>query len=161
MKWAKRAKMSRPGLLVYHLPPLCLKVACSYAADGGNQEVLEWLHNSGCPWDAATACAAAGGGHLEMVQWLHSHGCPWDIWTPACAAKHGHLAVLQWARARGCPWHWMICTYAAMAGQLEVLQWVRENDATGEVWSERFVRIYAAGPRKKEVLAWLDDLSGL
>ena len=48
---------------------------------------------------------------------------------------------------------------AASAGQLEVLQWVRENDATGEAWNERLVRSYAGGPRKQEVLTWLDGLS--
>jgi hypothetical protein len=45
-------------------------------------------------------------------------------------------------------------------GQLEVLQWMRENDTVGEVWSERLVRTHAAGPRKQEVLTWLDGLNG-
>jgi hypothetical protein len=39
-----------------------------------------------------------------------------------------------------------------------VLQWVRENDATGEAWDEIRVRYHAAGPRKQEVLTWLDEL---
>jgi hypothetical protein len=46
---------------------------------------------------------------------------------------------------------------------LEVLQWVWENDATGKVWSEwseSFVRSRAHGPRKEEILAWLDALGG-
>jgi hypothetical protein len=46
-----------------------------------------------------------------------------------------------------------------MDGQLEVLQWVRENDATGDTWNEIRVRTYAGGPRKQEVLTWLDELS--
>jgi hypothetical protein len=46
-----------------------------------------------------------------------------------------------------------------MQGHLEVLQWVWENDTTGEVWNEANVRRYAAGPRKQEVLTWLDLLS--
>jgi hypothetical protein len=48
MQWAKRAKRTPAGSL-FPLPPLCLKAACSYAAHGGNREVLEWLHNTGCP----------------------------------------------------------------------------------------------------------------
>ena len=48
-----------------------------------------------------------------------------------------------------------------MSGQLEVLQWVRENDAAGKVWDEDDVRTHAAGPRKQEVLTWLDGLSGV
>ena len=40
------------------------------------------------------------------------------------------------------------------------MQWVREN-AIGEPWDENLVRTHAAGPRKQEVLTWLDRLSGL
>jgi len=186
MQWAKRTRMTSPGYLGFPLPPLCLKEACSHAARGGNQEVLEWLHNSSCPWDESTAFAAAGGGHLEAVKWLHNHGCPWDgvtcavaalyghlevlqwareyhcPWnslTPSWAAQGGHLAVLQWAREHGCPWESGICMYAARAGHLEVLQWIRENDATGKVWNDNHVRTHAAGPRQQEVLTWLDQLS--
>jgi len=36
---------------------------------------------------------------------------------------------------------------------------VRENDATGEVWDEHRVRTHASGPRKQEVLTWLDQVS--
>ena len=107
MQWAKRAKREAPryfAFLGFPFPPLCLKKACAYAAHGGNREVLEWLHNTGCPWDAVTACAAARGGHLELLKWARQHGCPWDYWTPTRAAEGGHLAVLQWARGHGCQW---------------------------------------------------------
>jgi len=40
-----------------------------------------------------------------------------------------------------------------------VLQWIRENDTNGAVWNEDDVRRYAAGPRKQDVLTWLDGLS--
>jgi hypothetical protein len=79
--------------------------------------------------------------------------------TPANAAEGGHLAVLQWAREHSCPWTSYACIFAAAAGQLEVLQWMRENDATGEVFAEGRVRRHAGGPRKQEVLTWLDELS--
>jgi len=187
MQWAKRVKRTAaPVHLGYRLPPLCLLEACSYAAGGGNQEVLEWLHETGCPWDALTTCAAAGGGHLEVLNWTHNHGCPWDARTCAYAARSGHLHVLQWAREHHCPWdsltpalaalgghlavlQWALehdcprdlytCHYAAQAGQLEVLQWLMENNATGEVWDENHVRAYARGHRKQEVLTWLAQLS--
>ena len=189
MQWAQSAKGAAPGYLGFNLPPLCVQEACSHAARCGNREVLEWLHNTGCPWDADTASAAARGGHLEVVKWLHSHGCPWNgracpwaalhghlavlrwlrehqcpwnFWTPAWAALGGHLAVLQWARGHGCQWISWTCACAATRGQLEVLQWVRENDATGEVWSEDRVRVWCTGgggPRNQEVLTWLDEIS--
>ena len=186
MQWAILAKTTPPGNLGYHLPPLCLKEACSHAARCGNREVLEWLHNTGCPWDTKTSACAAKWGHLAILQWAHEHDCPWDMWTtayasrsghlrvlqwtrehhcpwdcwtPAWAAAGGHLAVLRWARENDCPWDLCTCTYAAEAGHLEVLQWVRENDETGEAWDEDLVRFCAGGPRKQEVLTWLDELS--
>jgi hypothetical protein len=76
MQWAKRAKLRPPWQFGLHVPPLCLEEACSHAARGGNLEALEWLHNTGSPWDVMTTCAAAAGGHLVVVKWLHNHGCP-------------------------------------------------------------------------------------
>ena len=190
MQWAKRAKSTaapRQAWFGQPLPLLCLKEACSHAAYGGNREVLEWLHNTGCPWDAVTTCAAAAGGHLEVLTWLHKHGCPLNAWTCENAARFGNLAVLQWAREHHCPWNWRtpanaahggqlavlqwarehhcpwdayVCMDAADAGQLEVLQWVREHDTTGDVWDEDLVRRHAkVEPRKQEVITWLDELS--
>jgi len=171
MRWAKFAKRAYPGHVLFnltsgrivHLPPLSSKEACSYAARGGNWEVLEWLHNTGCPWDATTTCAAAAGGHLEVLKWLHNHGCPWNYMTCAYAAEGGQLTVLQWLREHGCPWDRSTCIHAAMAGQLEVLQWVRDDDANGEAWSEHLVRRirYTNGPRTQEVLTWLDGLTDI
>jgi hypothetical protein len=158
MQWAKVAKRA-PQLFGNYLPPLCLNEACAHAALDGNREVLEWLHNTGCPLDALTASAAATGGHLEVLQWLRKHGCPWDESTCSLAARFGHLRVLQWAREHHCPWHSTTGAYATMYGQLEVLQWIRENNGTGPmVWNKRMVRDYAGGPRKQEVLTWLDEL---
>ena len=186
MQWAEHVKRSPPGHLGSRLPPLCLKEACALAACGGNEEALEWLHNTGCPWDTRTCAFAAEGGHLAIVQMARKHGCPWDMWTtayaalfghlhvlrwtrehhcpwnwvtPAFAAQGGHLEVLQWARKHGCPWTSSTSRCAAANGHLEVLQWVRENDPTGEVWDENTVRRYAGGPRQQEVLTWLDELS--
>jgi len=101
MKWAKRARTTAPE----HFRRLCVQSACSHAARGGNREVLEWLHNTGCPWDTVTCWMAAMAGHVEMVKWLHNHGCPWDTLTCSSAARSGHLRVLQWAREHHCPWN--------------------------------------------------------
>jgi hypothetical protein len=187
MQWAKHVKVMNTGYFgSFYRAPLCLKEARSYAARFGNREVLEWLHSTGCPWNAETACEAAGGGHSEEVKWLHNHGCPWDSasvcayaarsghlrvlqwarehhypWdslTLANAAYGGHLAVLQWAREHGCPWDSRTCEYAAREGHLEVLPWMREHDAAGQAWDEDRVRRYAGGPRQQEVPTWLDEI---
>ena len=57
-----------------------------FAADGGHR----------CSW-------AAEGGHLEVLQWAREHDCPWSESTCICAAEEGHLEVLRWAREHGCP----------------------------------------------------------
>ena len=186
LQWANHTKVTPLGHLGLYLLPLGLKEACSRAARCGKREVLEWLHNTGCPWSGATCSAAAIGGHLDVLQYAREHGCPWDVptcayaarsehlrmlqwarehhcpWnclTPAWAAEGGNMAVLQWAREHHCPWNSYTCQYAAHAGHLEVLQWMRENDSTGEVWSEWRARTFAGEPRMVEVLTWLDQLS--
>jgi len=83
MLLAKRAKRTAPGRLGYDLPPMCLKEACSHAAHGGNREVLEWLHITGCPWSSDTCAYAARFGHLRVLQWAREHHCPWNWLTPA------------------------------------------------------------------------------
>jgi hypothetical protein len=187
MQWAKRVTRSYPGRQESLLPPLCLKEACSHAACGGNREVLEWLHNTGCPWDSTVCWMATGGGHLDVLQWAREHGCPWDAMTCAYAARSGHLRVLQWAREHGCPWssltpanaalggnlavlQWAreqncpwdsyACMYAAIFGQLEVLQWMRENDATGVVFAEDRVRRHAHRPTGVQEEAGGADVAG-
>jgi len=106
MQWAKHAKGTAPG----YFQRMCVRGSCSQAAHCGNREVLEWLHDTGFPWDAATCRMAARSGHLEVPQWARENGCLW-----------GHLEVPQWARENGCLWHYYTCLYAADAGQLEVL----------------------------------------
>ena len=81
---------------------------------------------------------------------------PVDASMGRCGRAPG---VLQWARGHGCPWNSYTCICATVYGQLEVLQWVRHNDANSAVWDERLVLRHADGPRKQEVLAWLDELS--
>jgi hypothetical protein len=102
-------------------------VMCATAARDGRLEVLQWLRNRGCAWDANTCSEAAKGGHLAVLQWARANGCDWDGGTCAGAASYGRLAVLQWARANGCDWDADTCSEAAKGGHLAVLQWARAN----------------------------------
>ena len=61
--------------------------ACAYAARGGHLEMVKFLHEKGCPWDADTTKGAAGGGHLDMLKFLHEKGCPWNEQATADAAS--------------------------------------------------------------------------
>ena len=39
-------------------------------------EVLKWLRENGCHWDAATCTLAARRGHREVLKWAIEQGCP-------------------------------------------------------------------------------------
>ena len=151
MQCAKHAKM-RAFFTCFN--PLTLQDVRSHAACGGNMEVLEWLHDTGCPLGGVqTMCSqtmgahAAAAGQLEVVKWLHFRGCPWrsapssrpaivllyqagDYSFSTCyaAASSGHLDVLRWERAHGATWDEHTCELAAMGGHLEVLQWLRAHN---------------------------------
>ena len=58
---------------------------------------------NGCSWNERTCTYAAESGHLEVLQWAHANGCPWDKSTCVNAADNRHLELLNWAIANGCP----------------------------------------------------------
>ena len=91
------------------------------AAMTGRLDVLQYLHENGCPWDERTCWKAALGGHLDMLQYAHENGCPWDESTCYEAAKRGHLHVLMYAHENGCPWDEWTCETAAEGGRRDVL----------------------------------------
>ena len=50
---------------------------CARMALNGNVELLQHLHENGCPWDEVTCRVAAEYGHLECLKYAHENGCPW------------------------------------------------------------------------------------
>ena len=78
---------------------------CSKMAEKGNLELLQFLHENGCPWDEETCTRAAQYGHLECLKYAHENGCPWHEDTCAYATSRGHLDCLQYAHENGCPWN--------------------------------------------------------
>ena len=91
---------------------------CSLAALGGHLHVLQFLRESGCPWDSRT-CAT--GGHLEVLKWAREKQCPWHDMTLVWTVSRGHLEVLQWAREHGCPWTAATRDEAATKGYSDTL----------------------------------------
>ena len=49
---------------------------CARMARNGNIELLQHLHENGCPWNEKTCSNAAGSGHLECLKYAHENGCP-------------------------------------------------------------------------------------
>ena len=101
---------------------------CSNAALGGHLEVLKYAHEKGCKWNALTCSEAAEGGHLEVLKYAHENGCPWNEWTCYAAARRGHFEVLKYAHEKGCPWNGQPSQEAARRGHLEVLKYAHEKD---------------------------------
>ena len=107
---------------------------CWRMAQNGNLELLQFLHENGCPWNESTCSGAAHYGHVGCLKYAHENRCPWDKGTCACAAYNGHLECLKYLHENGCPWHEYTCEYAAKNGHLECLQYAHEN---GCPWNER------------------------
>ena len=76
---------------------------CWRMAQNGNLELLQFLHENGCPWDESTCSGAAHYGHVGCLKYAHENGCPWNSFTCLCAATNGHLECLRYAHENGCP----------------------------------------------------------
>ncbi|PNH02648.1 hypothetical protein TSOC_011348 [Tetrabaena socialis] len=76
------------------------------AARAGSMELLRWLCEHDCPWDAAVFAASVEGGSEEQLEWLVEQGCLMgDDGEPYVrAACPGGLAMLRCLRHQGCPW---------------------------------------------------------
>ena len=104
---------------------------CSRMARNGNVELLQHLHENGCPWDERICFVAAQEGNLECLKYAHENGCPWDELTCCNAAMNGHLECLKYAHEKGCPWDRLTCSWATENGRLECLKYARENGCPG------------------------------
>jgi hypothetical protein len=82
------------------------------AAYHGRFEIIKYLHEIGCTWEARTCALAAEGrfenlvrGYLEILKWLRDHGCPWDSGTCESANHYKHWDCLKYAIENECPGH--------------------------------------------------------
>jgi hypothetical protein len=133
-----------------------------------NIPVLQYLLDEGCAWSPLACGVAAEIGDLEQLQWLHQHSAPCNV-TPQQAARsgavsicdwllqqqllelncdamheaatYGHLQLCKWLRSAGCPWNGTACEAAARGGHLEVLQFLHES---GCVWDDTSILYEAA-----------------
>jgi hypothetical protein len=76
---------------------------CEKAIDLPNLQLLEWLHEHGCPWKLESALLlAARVGSIEMLQWLRKVTGPWSdvlkkrmLWHAGCYTE---LSAVKWLR---------------------------------------------------------------
>jgi hypothetical protein len=73
-------------------------VLCISRLLAGDLPGVQWLHQQGIPFSAATSAAAAGAGQLHVLQFLQAEGCCMDVSAADAAARAGQLGVLHWLR---------------------------------------------------------------
>jgi hypothetical protein len=116
--------------------------ACGLAAHNGHLEIVRFLHESHCPWDADTICAAAAkSGNMKLLQYLKQEGCVFSEEVMSTAAERGDLRMCQYLCAEQCPWEGSACSSAAKRGHVDTLRWLHEQ---GCPWDSREVGITAA-----------------
>ncbi|KXZ48659.1 hypothetical protein GPECTOR_26g562 [Gonium pectorale] len=76
------------------------------AARSGSVELMAWLQEHGCVWDASTFTGSAESGCVAAVEWLVAQGCPMEEdgapYVSVC--RNGDLAMARLLRRLGVPW---------------------------------------------------------
>ncbi|KXZ54008.1 hypothetical protein GPECTOR_5g119 [Gonium pectorale] len=158
-----RAAGRSPPRYKSSVEPVLSKELFAAGARSGSMEVLEWLHERGCEWDAATFVAVAGSGLAEALDWLVERGCPIgdDGEAYVQAAGNGDMATLEELRRLGCPWgpHGRAFTgAAAFAGPLPAMQWLLQAGCPVD-WRKAEAAA-ALRRRRPDVLAWIREQRG-
>ena len=63
----------------------------------GDLPLVQALHMSASrdSWSSHACTAAAGSGHLDILKWLRQHDCPWDAHTFQQACSNRSAIQLQ------------------------------------------------------------------
>lgn len=107
------------------------------AAQSGQLQIVQWLHECGFPCRSTAMDAAAAHGHLDVVQWLHhnrTEGC--TVIAGTMAALNGHVNVVRWLHEhRSAPLNTGIMHWAVLHGHLDVVQYVHCHSDRSEWWT--------------------------
>ncbi|KXZ42159.1 hypothetical protein GPECTOR_193g316 [Gonium pectorale] len=118
------------------------------AAESGSVQLMAWLRERGCGWDASAITKAADSGCEEAVEWLVAQGCPvqgnGEPYFGAC--RNGDLAMAVALRRLGVPWGppGAVFVRAARQAPPPMLRWLVEEDCP----VERFTHVLAAIHRR-------------
>ncbi|PNH10872.1 hypothetical protein TSOC_002393 [Tetrabaena socialis] len=129
------------------------------AASSGSAELLAWLHQHGCPWDASVLASAAREGSEEQLEWLVERGCPMgdDGELYVQGLVDADLPMLRCLQRLGCPWGLIGRTFEAGVlacssdRVLRALPWLVEQGCPVD-WAAAEREAEESGDSK--VLAW-------
>jgi hypothetical protein len=77
-------------------PVFSERTTSSAASRPHNIAVLQFLLNEGCGLSVYACCEAAEAGDLEQLQWLHQHGAPLQSEVLEYAARSGVVSIFDW-----------------------------------------------------------------
>jgi hypothetical protein len=124
--------------------------AAETAAIGGHLSTLRWMREHGCLWVATDVCSAAANyGSVEMLQYLKEQGCVFDADTMRAAVQARRLHVCKFLRAEQCPWFSSAGEAAARCNHVEMLHWLHDQ---GYPWDIHAVRLVAVEARHTGLL---------
>ena len=105
--------------------------SCEYimddAVDGGNLNLIKYLHDNGCDWDEKTCTYAAFNNNLDILKYLHENECPWNEKACLAACHNDHVDILKYLHENGCPRDSHACHIACHNGHLEIFKYLHEN----------------------------------
>lgn len=142
-------------------PMVCMNDLCSAAACLGKLDVLQYLQQEGCQWDANTCIGAARHGLLEVLKWARSRGCRLDNFDHV-SVFHRSFRICADPDSGGmhCLPRYAPATTmdaAASGGHLAVLKWLvktQDESCTCTVDHAQSVLQAAAFEGRLEVLRW-------
>jgi hypothetical protein len=81
--------------------PLDTKTIGAYSVENANLEIIRWVFENGAEKTIEAFISAAERGDLEILEYIFNLGCPWD--ASVCASTL-NIPVIRWLHERGCPW---------------------------------------------------------
>lgn len=127
-------------------------------------EVLEWLYESGCPFDYWVYRYAIEYADLPILIWLREKNIPWDKSVCESAVEHDKFDILKHLLEGECPYGKSMIYAVAQYGRIEILEWLLRPNPLLEgkfinmiVNSENFyIKIFEYG--QLELLKWLVNM---
>ena len=101
----------------------------TFAAQGGNVQILQWLKDNNVLVlnENIFAIAASCKNNIKLLEWLLKEGCPTSPRACSYAVLNRDLDTLIWLRSNGCPWDKWCLNYSGSDNMKEIHKWLIDN----------------------------------
>lgn len=101
-----------------------------YAPQSGNLDLLKWLHDNGCRFDADACDQAVRSGNFDMVKWIRQIAkAPLTTRTLIACIETNRFDMLKWCKENCTACNELACAIAAKEKQYDMLKWLVEKGA--------------------------------